>query len=485
MLFLSREIRLFFSKTLPVGVTIDGRSVLLTEELVGLLCLCRNGLALPEGISYVEQKCPGINAESVISRLVDEGILQRGRPRKPWFGNTFGADLIDTEEYEAIKRVLDSKRLFRYEGILGENLDYLDLSPATQFERELSSLMECRYCIVLNSGTSALECALAALGAGPGKKVIVPSYSYIGVVAAVLNSGALPIICDIDESLMLCPESIKRHISDDTCGIICVHLRGVASEILSLKRIAEEKGLFLIEDCAQALGTNFQGKPVGSFGDVGCLSFHQHKIITCGEGGAVITNRRDLYERMLLISDASRLFAHRMLPGVPGHNVRMSELHATLGLVQIRKLAKIVDRLRAIYKIMSVRLAFCPGITLQRFPDPPGAVPLSVNLFCQDAGTAHAMADYLVAQGIPARVLFRPDQIDHNIYVFWPYALEMIGLTQRWNPHSDKIQKLCSESLGLLGKTVSIPIGYKITEEDAIRCADAIIHFAVSSSAAV
>jgi 8-amino-3,8-dideoxy-alpha-D-manno-octulosonate transaminase len=476
MLFTKGGMRFFLTKHLPVALLPESRTVFLTNELIELLRFCRNGATVAAATQYLEETFPNVNAMRIINHMIKENLLVRERPPGMWRGNTFGASLIDEKEYQAVQKTLESKRLFRYQEIDLEYLDSSMRSPCVEFERQLASMIKVHYCVALNSGTSALECAMRALGIEPGQKVIVPASAYIGTVAAVLNIGAIPTICDIDESLMLSPEAAEKCITEETRAILCVHVRGIAAKISELSDLARRKGLFLIEDCAQALGTTYGGKPVGSFGDVGCFSFHQHKIITCGEGGAITTNHEDVYKRILILSDASRLFAHHdMLPGIPGHNYRMSEIHAAIGIAQFKRLPAIIEHLRNIYRILAGRISVVPGLALQDIPDPDGAVPQSINLMATSSEKAQALSNELLKYGIPASVTFHPKIINHDVYAYWPYVLERIGAVKRWVPDSDAVLQLCPSTLELLSKTIGFPLGVKITPLDAKMASDAIV----------
>ncbi len=150
--------------------------------------------------------------------------------------------------------VLSSKRLFRYGDMTLESLRHLRYSPCTRLEREITKLIGQKYCLVVNSGTSALECAFKALGIGYGDDVICPTYNYIGSATSMMHLGSNPILCNVDETFMLSPDEVEKCITPNTKAILYSHLQGKAERVKELKIIAKKHNLYLIEDCAQSIG---------------------------------------------------------------------------------------------------------------------------------------------------------------------------------------------------------------------------------------
>lgn len=168
------------------------------------------------------------------------------------------------------------------------------------FEEEFANWLGVRFVVGTASGTFALFAALKAVGVKPGDEVIVPAYDWFSAAAAVLHCGAIPVFADVDElSYTIDPNSVKKLISEKTKAIIATHLYGHPADIKQLRYFCQECNLYLIEDAAQAIGAIYEGRRVGSLGDIACFSFGQGKILSCGEGGAIATNREDLYERIL------------------------------------------------------------------------------------------------------------------------------------------------------------------------------------------
>ena len=202
-----------------------------------------------------------------------------------------GGMRIGREEEEAVLEVLRSKRLFRYYG------PHSDRSRVSELEEAFAAVMGVQHAAAVSSGSAALMCALAGLDVGPGDEVIVPAYTWIASASAVVAMGAVPILAEVDESLTLDPADVRRKITRFTRAIIPVHMRGAPSQMNELMAIAREHNLPVLEDVAQADGGSYQGKRLGSIGDVGAFSLQFNKIITCGEGGMVTTNDDGILRR--------------------------------------------------------------------------------------------------------------------------------------------------------------------------------------------
>jgi dTDP-4-amino-4,6-dideoxygalactose transaminase len=221
----------------------------------------------------------------------------------------------------------------------------------TQFENELAAYIGMKYCLTFNSGTSALHSGLIAHGIGNGDEVIVPSFTFIATVNAPKFVGAKPLFADIEESTLgLDPESVIEKINPKTKAIIPVHYGGCPCRIRELREIADDHNLVLIEDAAESFGASINGKMIGSYGDSAMLSFCQNKVITTGEGGALVTDSRDLYEKIKLVRSHGRLETADYFSSSEcmdyvtlGYNFRLSNISAALGLAQLRKVEAIIE----------------------------------------------------------------------------------------------------------------------------------------------
>ncbi len=286
-----------------------------------------------------------------------------------------GFELFGDEERKQVQDVLDTGVLSRY----GFDQARKGHWKAKTFEAELVKRLEGSgeasnfYCHLCSSGTAALSIALASCGIGAGDEVIVPPFTFIATIEAVLNAGAIPVFSEIDETLCLDPEAAEPIITPRTKAIMPVHMCGSMARIDEIKTLCKEKGLFLIEDACQSLGADFNGKALGTFGQMGCFSFDSVKTVTCGEGGAIVTSDEDLYKTADAWADHGHdhIGNDRGLEGhhVLGMNYRISELNAAVGVAQVRKLDVILEKQRMHKKAIKEAMAEIPGISFRKIPD--------------------------------------------------------------------------------------------------------------------
>jgi 8-amino-3,8-dideoxy-alpha-D-manno-octulosonate transaminase len=222
------------------------------------------------------------------------------------------------------------------------------------FEAEVCKLVGTRYALATATGSGAYFCALAALGLDPGDEVIIPTYGWITDYSAVVFAGGIPVFAEIDESFNLNPEAFAARITPRTKAVIVIHYQGAASRLDEIVEIARANNIIVIEDVAQACGGSFAGRPLGSWGDIGCYSLQSLKMITTGDGGILVTNDQRLYERAVRFHDLGLLrdtFTRRL--GSPvmtrpfcGMQWRMNEMSGAVALAQIRKLPQILKTTR-------------------------------------------------------------------------------------------------------------------------------------------
>lgn len=240
--------------------------------------------------------------------------------------------VMGRQEIEAVRKVIRSGELFRY---LGGRVNAF----TTRFERGLARKVGTRYALATSSGTASLVSALVGLGVGPGDEVIVPGYTFIATALAVVAAGAVPVIAEVDESLTLDPDDVRRRITRHTRAIIPVYMLGLPCNMAAIMRVARKHGIPVLEDAAQAAGGSYRGKRFGSIGKVGALSFNHYKIIACGEGGAVVTSDKTVFERAVLYHDGGCSFFLKKPPSVPifaGTNSRISEVHSAILYEQLK-----------------------------------------------------------------------------------------------------------------------------------------------------
>jgi len=292
-------------------------------------------------------------------------------------------------------------------------------SNVTQFENELAAYNGTKYCLTFNSGTSALHAGLIAHGIGSGDEVIVPSFTFIATANAPKFIGAKPVFADIEETTLgLSPESVIENITSKTKAIIPVHYGGCPCKIRELREIADDHNLVLIEDAAEAFGASVDSKMVGSYGDSAMLSFCQNKVITTGGGGALVTDSRDLYEKVKLVRSHGRLETADYFSSSEcmdyitlGYNFRLSNISASLGLAQLRKVEVIID--------MRTRIAEMYTSLLRT--NVPVASPMSApkgykhvhQLYSVRVPDRNGLMKFLTEQGIMTKIYFPPLHLTH------------------------------------------------------------------------
>jgi len=308
------------------------------------------------------------------------------------------------EEYiEAVARVIRS------------GMNWATGSSVTEFEEAISHYIGTRYAVTFNSGTSALHAALLAFNIEEGDEVIVPSFTFIATANSVLFVRAKPVFADIEEeTLGLDPEDVKEKITPRTKAIIAVHYAGSPCKIKEIKEIAEDYKLILIEDAAEAFGARIGDEKVGTFGDASVFSFCQNKIITTGEGGAVLTDDHRLYERLKLIRSHGRVeekdYFSSPEPGeyiTLGYNWRLSNIAAALGLAQMKDVDEIIELRRRVAQTYIEELSRIKGVKL---PIPPPNYFHVYQLFTIRVPEPYrdGLINYMIKKGIGVKIYFHP-----------------------------------------------------------------------------
>ena len=334
-----------------------------------------------------------------------------------------------------------------------------------EFEEKIANYMGCEYSAVLNSGTSALHANLLAEGIGKNDEVIVPSFTFIATANAPLFVGAKPVFVDIETSTFgLDYRSVEENITKNTKAIIPIHYGGCPCKIKELVDIAEDKDLILIEDAAESFGADINGKMTGTFGDSGILSFCQNKVITTGEGGALITDSKELYEKIILIRSHGRLESADYFNSAGffdyvtlGFNWRMSNLTAALGLAQIEKVDKIIQMRIENSKYMTKRLNEETD-EIETFTPPKGHTHV-YQLYSALANSRDELIDYLSENGISSKIYFDPVHLS-NFYK------EKLKYTSKL-PVTEEMAK----------KTITLPMFPSITKEEIDYIANKVGEF--------
>ncbi len=306
-----------------------------------------------------------------------------------------GSYLIGEEEKKALLEVIEAGYLFRY----GDKSDPGFLARVWQFEKEVSKYLGIRYTVAVNSGTSALWIALCALGIGPGDEVVVPGYTFISSITSIIYARAVPVLVEIDETLDLDPEDVKKKITPRTKAIMLVHMLGNPGHIDEIRKIAQENNLYLIEDCAQAFGAKYKGSFVGNYGDIATYSFNIFKTITAGDGGMLAMNNEDFYKRSFAIHDQGHLPLRKGVEQgsrtVIGLDFRMAELAAAVLLAQLKKVEGIKERLKEKKRRFKERIKDIKGLSFRTLPDPDGELGTILTVFLPDEEVARKVGDEL------------------------------------------------------------------------------------------
>ncbi len=283
-----------------------------------------------------------------------------------------GFEFFGAEEKKEVNEVLETGILMRY----GFDGPRKGIWKSKELEKAICTQFGTSYAQLTSSGTAALTTAMAALGVGAGDEVIMPAFTFVASFEAILSVGAVPVLVDIDSSLTLSPAAVKAAITPKTKCVMPVHMCGSMADLDALQAICKEHNLILLEDACQSIGGTYKGKALGTIGHAGTFSFDFVKTITCGEGGVVMTHNKEVYTKADAYTDHGHdhLGADRGADLHPflGYNFRISELHAAVGLAQIRKLDQFLRIQKKNQSILKSYLAQVPGIEFRTVPDPTG-----------------------------------------------------------------------------------------------------------------
>lgn len=381
-----------------------------------------------------------------------------------------GSEELGAEEQARVLEVLRKKRIFRY---LPTGLE---TSECSKLEEEYRHFLGTNYALAVNSGTSALVCALVACGVGPGDEVIIPAYTWVATAAAVAMLGAVPILCEIDESLTINPVDLVERITPRTRAIIVVHMRGISAAMTEIMEIAKKSRIKVIEDAAQANGGTYKGQMLGSIGDVGCFSLQQSKVITTGEGGMLVTNSEELWQRAVLYHDGAGYqfrFIERKIPAFPGQNYRLTELQAALSLGQLEKMPSILRQTQDNKRKIVEGLRDLAKIELSPVFGTEHDLGLSLIFYVRDGQKAHAVAEALNAEGIQAFHVYDGVANDQHIYMNWEFLLakrDPWGGQYPWSLNPEVEVKYsadtCPFTLNLLHRAVQVHLNQLVTDQD-------------------
>ena len=277
-----------------------------------------------------------------------------------------------------------------------------------RFERSFADYISAEHTTSVSNGTVAIHLALEALGIGPGDEVIVPTLTYVASVNTILQTGATPVFVDsLEQSWQIDPQDVRRKITPRTKAIMAVHLYGLACDMGALTAICRDHGLLLVEDCAEAFGTRYNGQHVGTFGDIATFSFFGNKTITTGEGGMVVAKEKAVLEKAFHLKNQGVSPTREYWHDAVAYNYRMTNICAAIGLAQIEQADEILAKKRRIAMWYHEALS---GLPLKTH----GELPQCVHSFwmcsvvVDDAKARQPLRDHLKQRGIETRPLFHP-----------------------------------------------------------------------------
>jgi 8-amino-3,8-dideoxy-alpha-D-manno-octulosonate transaminase len=371
-----------------------------------------------------------------------------------------GFEIFDAEERKHINDVMETGILMRY------NFDAArkGVWKAKELEKAINDRFGSKYAQLVSSGTAALTTALTALGIGYGDEVIMPTFTFVASFESVLSVGAIPVLTDVDDTLTLNPEAVRKAITPKTKCVMPVHMCGAMADIEALQQICQEHKLILLEDACQAIGATYKGKALGTIGDAGTFSFDFVKIMTCGEGGVVLTNREDIYINCDGFSDHGHDHSGNDRGAEPhpfiGYNYRISELHAAIGLAQIGKLDKIMAIQRKSHSQLKQLLSAVPEVSFRRIMDEAGDSCTFLSWFLPSTAITKAVVAELKAQGIMAGSFY---WYEHN----WHYI-------NKW----DHLKKITT--LNALHPELKAAVQYQANKD--FSASDAVMSRLISTS---
>lgn len=363
----------------------------------------------------------------------------------------YGRQWIDSADINAVTNVLNS--------------DYLTCGPKVEeLERTLEKYTGAKYAVAVSNGTAALHCACIAAGIGSEDEVITTPMTFAASANCALYCGAKPVFADIDpETYNISPASIEKHITEKTKAVVAVDFTGQAVKIKEIREICNKYNLVFIEDAAHAIGTLYNGKPVGSLADITCFSFHPVKTITAGEGGAITTNNDEFYKKLTLVRTHGIMRNEELMVEYPhegpwyyeqielGYNYRMTDFQAALLLSQLKKLEKFKARRRDIVKRYNEAFRDIPEIIIQKeIPESETCRHLYIIRLDLDklTCTRRQFFDAMVAEGVQPQI--------HYVPVYWfPYY-----------KHMGYEKGLCHVAEEVYKGIMSIPLYPKMTDKD-------------------
>jgi len=379
-----------------------------------------------------------------------------------------GFEVIGKEEFAEIKHLFeDSKILFRH------SFDHLrnNIYKVKEFEGAFAQRMNVPYALGVTSGTSALRVALASLDIKDGDEVITQSFTFVATAEAIIESRAIPVITEIDQTLNMDPVDLEQKITDKTKAIIVVHMLGVPAKLKEIKDIANKHAIPLIEDTAWGCGGFYEDIPLGTYGDIGTYSFDFAKTMTTGEGGMIVFKEKKLYKKASAWHD----HGHENNPKLPrwedsrsssGFNFRMNEMQGAIGLAQLKKLDYVVNEQRKNADLIYETLIDIP-IEMRLIPDNSYETADALVFMVEDNQKAIKCRDSLLKAGLGTKIL--PEAITWHFAGTWDHMPELV------NRNGKELINAFPVSYALLNRSVSLPISINMPKNFSAKIKEALI----------
>ena len=413
--------------------------------------------------------------------------VKGGKPVRSTVLNTQcpGTQFYDNQEQGEVSEAVASRSLFRWYGPAKPE-------KVTKFEQEFAKFLDSKFVLGVTSGTGALHCALTALNVGPGDEVILPAWSWYSSYNAILLTGALPVFAEVDESFNIDPHDVERKITPQTKVIMVVHLMGAPVNMNGINAVARQHNLKVLEDSAQCAGGQYKGRRTGSIGDIGIFSFQIHKLMTAGEGGAVVTNDPLLYERAVRFHDLGLLrpptkaeLGTPAMSGFVGTNYRMNEMTGGVLRAQLRKMETMLAAQRRNCRCVKDGIRSLPGLKMRTSNDPDGDIGITIDLLLPSKEARDQFVAAMAAENVPmapptaAVVLPLAPYIENKVtpHAEWPTFKSARGEAMRYG-------RECSpRTADIFDRAATLTIGPKYTDNDLSDIVAAItkVHQALRS----
>jgi 8-amino-3,8-dideoxy-alpha-D-manno-octulosonate transaminase len=408
------------------------------------------------------------------ARGMDTGLALKGEtPVRATILNTScpGAQFYDHHEQDLADEAISTHGLFRWYGPEGRPQP----TKVAAFEKEFARLLGVKHVLGITSGTAALHTALTALGVGPGDEVILPAWTWYSCYYTILMTGALPVFAEVDDSFAIDPRDFARKITPQTKAVMVVHLFGAPADMDAIMQVARRHNVKVLEDSAQCAGGQYKGQRTSTIGDIGIFSFQLHKMITAGEGGAVVTNDPLLYERAVRFHDLGLLrpptqaqLGAGAMPYFMGVNYRMNEMTGAVLLAQLRKLDGILAQQRRRGGYVIERVSRIPGIKLRRSNDWKGELHLTLDLLLSSQELRDQFLKAMKAENVPmerpsaAVVLPAQPPIANKAvpHPAWPSFNSPRGRELRYG--ADSVPR----TMEIFNRTATLTVGPKYSDRD-------------------